>query len=183
MTSSEVPLIFDFDALISAFLAEKIEPTAENIETAACRLGRNYYPALVWTLDLEGLLWGDDTVAQQVVPSAWSAAEFPMLQLEPAEWRELFDLAGYTVEGRPAPRPESALTLYRGALPAHRDGWSWTDDRALAQWFADRPHNAGKGRVWVASVTPDRLLARISEQRDGESEYVVDTDGLTIIEG
>jgi hypothetical protein len=36
------------------------------------------------------------------------------------------------------------------------------------------------GRVWTATVEPGRLLARITEHRPGESEYVVDTDGLEI---
>jgi hypothetical protein len=57
---------------------------------------------------------------------------------------------------------------------------SWTDDQELAKWFADRPHNKGRGQVYAAHVAPARLLARISEQRAGESEYVVDARGLAV---
>jgi hypothetical protein len=36
--------------------------------------------------------------------------------------------------------------------------------------------------VWTAIVEPWRLLARNLEAREGEPEYVVDTDGLAITE-
>jgi hypothetical protein len=64
----------------------------------------------------------------------------------------LFDLAGYTVDGAVSELPTSPVTLWRGVIPEHRNGWSWTYDRDLAQWFADRPHHVGRGRVWVADV-------------------------------
>lgn len=179
---TDVPVIFDFDEAVEAFLSETVEPTADNIHVAACSLGRNYYPALVCTLYHEGMLWGacGADVARTVVPAAWSAAEFPMIQLDAEEWRDLFDLAGYTMDGRPAERPGESLTLWRGALPEYRDGWSWTEDRDLAQWFAERPHNRADGRVYAAIVEPSRLLARISQERAGENEYVVDARGLRI---
>ncbi len=36
--------------------------------------------------------------------------------------------------------------------------------------------------MWVADVDPRRLLARITEQRKGESEYVVDARHLVVAE-
>jgi hypothetical protein len=173
-----VPYIFDPDEILSLFIFGELEATAENIEEAALRLGRNWYPALVSGVSQAG--WLSAETARIVVPAAWSSAEFPMLQLEPDEWRELFDLAGYTIECVATARPTESLTLWRGALSEHRNGWSWTDDRDLAQWFADRPHNAGRGQVWAAAVDPCRLLARISEQRPGESEHVIDARGLAV---
>lgn len=171
-----VPYVFDLDTMLSHFLEQDADLTANEIEAAGVRLGRNCFPALVDSLYLEALLTPE--VGAVVVPSAWSAVEFPSRALGEDEWRELFAFAGYTVEGVPADRPTEPLLLWRGALPEHRDGWSWTDDPELAQWFADRRHHRGQGRVWTARVEPGRLLARISQVRAGESEHVVDARGM-----
>ncbi|MDP9395148.1 MAG: hypothetical protein M3Q27_13285 [Actinomycetota bacterium] len=173
-----VPLVFTAEQMVNHFLNEG-DPTPDELETALSRLGRNSGPALLVDLMAEGLLTADTAAA--CVPSAWCGCEWPNRTLDDDLWRRLFDLAGYTVEGVPAERPMGALRLYRGALPAHRRGWSWTDDRELAQWFGGRPHNGGSGMVWTASVTPGRLLARISREREGESEHVVDARGLRVV--
>jgi hypothetical protein len=179
-----VPMVFDFDSILNAFLYDDLEPNAENVDTAASRLNRNYYPALVNTLYAEDMFWGTwgEEQLRGVICSAWSMAEFPLVQLDEDQWRELFDHVGYVVDGKAAERPSEPLTLYRGAMPKFRNGWAWTDDRDLAQWFADRPHHRGEGQVWKAVVEPERLLARISEQREGESEYVVDARGMDVKE-
>ncbi len=175
-----VPFVFTIEEMLDHFIDEGVSPSADDVETAGCRLGRNYYPALVLDLWGEGLL--EPAVAAVVVPSAWSAVEFPNRALDDDAWSLLFALAGYTVDGVPAERPEATMRLWRGALPGHRSGWSWTDDRSLAQWFAERVHNGGKGRVWTAEVEPARLLARLGDGigRAGEAEYVVDARELTI---
>jgi hypothetical protein len=115
-----------------------------------------------------------------MVPAVWSGAEHPLGYLDREAWSDLFWLAGYTYNGRRRARPRLPRRLYRGADEAHRDGWSWTDDRAVAKWFADRPMHHTPGRVWTAVVEPARLLARITTERPGEAEWVVDTDGLAI---
>ncbi len=175
-----VPYVFTVEEMLDHFRASCAPPSADDVETAGCRLGRNYYPALVCDLWGEGLL--EPAVAAVVVPSAWSDVEFPNRTLDDDVWSLLFALAGYTVDGVPAERPEATMRLWRGALPGHRSGWSWTDDRSVAQWFAERVHNGGQGRVWTAEVEPPRMLARMGEGvgRPGESEYVVDARGLTI---
>jgi hypothetical protein len=115
-----------------------------------------------------------------MVPAVWSGAEHPLGYLDREAWSDLFWLAGYTYNGRRRARPRLPRRLYRGADEAHRDGWSWTDDRAVAKWFADRSMHHTPGRVWTAVVEPARLLARITTERPGEAEWVVDTDGLAI---
>ena len=175
---TDVPLVFNYDELLTWLLDCWPPPSADTVETVASRLGRNSYPELVAGLWLEDRL--DREVARIVVPAAWSAVEFPSRACDEDLWRHLFDLAGYTVDTAPAERPSEPLTLWRGALPSHASGWSWTDDLELARWFAARPHNRAEGRVWVATVEPTRLLARITQQREGESEYVVDARGLQV---
>ena len=173
-----IPYVFSLDELLSHFLDEGDQPSAEDIETAGGRIGRNAYPMLVMLLASYGLLTPE--VARVVVPSAWSDVEFPSRALTRDCWRALFLSAGYTVNGVPAERPTESLRLWRGSLPGHRYGWSWTDDRALAQWFANRPHNTGRGLVHVADVEPARLLARITHVREGEREYVVDARRMKV---
>lgn len=96
------------------------------------------------------------------------------------EWRELFEFAGYCEDDEPADRPAEPLTLWRGATPEHRANWSWTDSRDAALMFASGwMVQEELGLLWRAAVEPDRLLAKMTAAR-GFSEYVVDTDGLTI---
>jgi hypothetical protein len=164
-------------------------PTVETLSTAMGRVGRNNCPALVMTTHVEVNL--RPALAAWAVQEAWSGAEHPMMYLDKDEWLELFDLAGYTVNGKPSPRPTEAMTVYRGSDAEHCLGWSWTEDVALAQWFADRVIHTRPGIVWRARVEPVRLLARITESRlradppgftetRGESEWVVDTGGLDV---
>lgn len=169
------------DELVEHVASAAERPSADDIMGASCQVGRNHYPYLLASLYAEGLV--DREVAAVVVPDAWSMVEFPNNALDEEEWESLFDEAGCTVDGVPAKRPNHHLHLWRGAIPECRNGWSWTDDRELAGWFAARPHNAGQGRVWTADVEPHRLLAKIGMNvRPKESEYVVDARGLTVYE-
>lgn len=175
-----IPLVFTVEELLDYFRDYHWGVlSVDDIETAMSRVGRNSSPALV--ADLHNEIGLEPEVAAAVVPGAWCAAEFPLRQLDTETWLYLFEVAGYTDDGKPAQRPQQVPTLYRGAHPSHRAGWSWTEDRELAQWFADRPFTRGEGVVYAAAnVAPSRLLARITQQRRGESEFVVNTRGLTV---
>lgn len=181
MTSVPVPLVFTVEAMVEHFAIHG-EPTGVELFEATGRLGRNHGPALLADLEAEGLLTADAAAVN--VGAVWNGAEYPDRCLHRGTWRALFSLAGYTVNGTPAARPDVALTLYRGSVPERRADWSWTDRLDVATGYAlgtraSRPI----GTVWQATVEPRRLLAR----NDGpdyrnESEYVVDTDGLDIAE-
>ena len=96
-------------------------------------------------------------------------------------WRDLFELAGYTEDGKPAERPAEPLTLYRGSVPERKALWSWTDNREVAARYASgNYYRRPSGILWVATVDPWRLLARNTDR--SEYEYVVDTEGLVIVE-
>ncbi len=118
--------------------------------------------------------------ALELVPAAWCAVEHPFKALDRDTWRDLFELAGYTHDGRRRGRPRKVRTL----SPRRRQvapGRVVVDRSARgSRLFADRPCHPEPGQVWVVQVEPHRLLARITTQRPGESEYVVDTEGLTI---
>ena len=67
------------------------------------------------------------------------------------------------------------VTIYRGYNPDNRrtwDGFSWTPDEDVAQFFADRRSEAGVGVVVSAEVSKARICA-VLLQRGSEVEYIV----------
>ncbi|HSP10031.1 MAG TPA: hypothetical protein VLU92_10600 [Candidatus Dormibacteraeota bacterium] len=117
---------------------------------------------------------------QATIVRVWSDAEVPLRSLTAPEWLEMFAAAGYTDCGKPSPRPAEPLRLWRGAPYKYHRRWSWTADFDRAQRFADR----SRGRVWSAVVPPFALLgADAGHEGRNESEYVVNTTGLTIQSG
>lgn len=152
--------------------------TTDELDWLIGLAGRNEGPNFLATAAAENLIF-DDTVTA-LVGGIWSSAEFPDRLLDHATWRRLFDVAGFTADGKPAPRPTEPLTLFRGSVPERRTDWSWTRDRAVAERFAAGLRGRGKGRLWVCSVPPAHMLA-INTDRD-EDEIVVDTRGLQITE-
>jgi hypothetical protein len=154
-------------------------PTADELSLSCSRVGRNEAPQLIFFLDWNYLLTDEALTAN--IANVWSSCDGPELRSNHDLWRDYFERAGYTVNGKPADRPPEPLTLYRGAPPEHRADWSWTDDRELAAKDASGDWNGRSvGKVWRATVDPWRLLAGITYP--DEHEYVVDTDGLDIVE-
>lgn len=176
-----LPLLFDVDAVIDYFLEEEGSrvATADELDSALAHVGRVHGPALLSALYGHNLITGAELA--RVIGVVWSMTEYLDTELGHPRWLELFTLTGYTVDGVPATRPSSSLTLYRGSVPERRDDWSWTDSLETAQSYAYRGIGGRpQSTVWTAEVDPARLLARISE-RD-EDEYVVNTTGLRIRE-
>lgn len=152
--------------------------TTAELETLISRAGRNEGPVFLATAYAENLVEADTVTA--LVGGIWSAAEFPDRYLDHDTWRWLFNVAGFTIDGKPAVRPAEPLTLFRGAVPERRTDWSWTRTRAVAERFAAGLRGRGEGRLWVCTVPPSHMLA-VNTERD-EDEVVVDTRGLQILE-
>jgi hypothetical protein len=150
--------------------------TGEQFAEASGHLGRNESPALLYDL------WSVGSISvyehPEVVSEAWSGAEFPVDLLPFNQWVELFGEAGYTHDGEPAPRPEQAVTVYRGCHHERRFGMSWTTDIERARWFADRDLGQGVGLIYVFNAPPEALLAYIHESSRGEAEYVINPEYL-----
>ncbi len=158
--------------------------TLDEFETSLFREGRIQGPGLLFDA------WFGRRIPRQVLTATigmvWSGTECPFNAMTQDVWRALFDAAGYTVDGQPAPRPTSAIRLYRGSLPTLRRRWSWTTDRTLAERFALGYGDGGyigrtPGKVYALDAPPESLMCAITD-RD-ESEHVVDTRGLKIREG
>lgn len=169
---------------IISHLEGKQEPTSWADITAMHTLGRNAVPALlVDLLDADhGLgLYLDLSTLGDALEEAWTGAEFPERTLDRALWAKIFGWSGYIVDTTPRERPAEPLTLFRGAKPDAKAGMAWTGSLEQAQWFANRPMQFGEGKVYTATVEPERLFAHFPESR-GEDEYVIDTDNLEITE-
>jgi len=177
-TPEDLPVILDPQELVDYLVRDPPDYGSEELFTMLVGVGRDHGPYVMAAVHSHGAL--DQRHAGVVVPLVWSMVEHPLLALETDTWRELFSFAGYTFNGRRRVKPRTPRLLYRGADEAHRAGWSWTEDRQQAQWFADRTIHPTPGRVWQAVVEPARLLARITSTRQGEREWVVDTEGLDI---
>ena len=75
-----------------------------------------------------------------------------------------------TGDGLPA-----VVTIFRGYNannPRRWDGFSWTPDQDVAQFFANRRPEEGVGVVVSAEITKDRICA-VLLQRGSEVEYIV----------
>jgi hypothetical protein len=144
----------------------------ETFVTAGCHVGRNNTPGLLFDLVYRGDL--DIEQHPGVVADAWTSAEFPASNVDPAEWVDWFETAGYTHDGQPSPRPVEPVTLYRGCAPERRFGMSWTTDLDRAGWFASRDLGHGTGNVYVYHAEPFALLAYIHESGRHEAEHVID---------
>lgn len=163
--------------------------TFEEFETELYRHGRVQGPRL-----LASTWWGrriDRETLTTLIGVVWSMAEYPSTALTLADWRGLFDAAGYTTVGEDseygarADRPSGSVRVYRGCTPSLRRRWSWTSDRELAVRFAQGVELGGfngrmPGRLYLVDAPPGNLLCQIDSRR--ESEYVVDTRGLKTVE-
>jgi hypothetical protein len=133
--------------------------------------GRNDLPQLLWDSWTTGRISAGEL--RELLPGCWSGPEWPVGHLGDDTWLYLFREAGW-VSTYGSPRPDSPVTLYRGAPSRHARGMSWTEDPDRAEWFARRWGSLRDvvAPVWMASVDPGALLGRIDDRN--EAEYVVD---------
>ncbi|WP_367324818.1 hypothetical protein [Streptomyces sp. HUAS ZL42] len=156
---------------------------ADNLTTAQLErliglAGRNHGPALLEEAYSEAKISAETVTA--LIGGIWSGAEFPDRQLDHDTWRWLFDIAGFTIDGIPAPRPTEPILLWRGTVPERRTDWSWTTDRKVADEFAAGSGGRPPGRLYTVLAPPEALLCANNSRN--EAEYVIDTRGLTVFE-
>ncbi len=158
-------------------------PTSTMISVVVELVGRTEAPVVINDLREAGVL--TQRAATDLVWDAWVNCEWPMRQVDRADWVDLFRYGGYVVNGTRRARPRKPVRLYRGAGVEYHNGLSWTPDRSVAELFALRTRLYAKdpdGRVWTVLAPPEALLAKgiHGHDRSREPEVVVDTDGLEI---
>lgn len=123
----------------------------------------------------------EQSTVTATISDIWSMAEYPDRTMPRHSWRRLFSVAGYTRDGHAAERPAEPVELWRGTVHERRRDWSWSTDRAVAEKFAyNGVYGRPIGTVFRVLAPPQSLLCENTE-RD-ESEFVVDTRGLRIVE-
>jgi len=157
------------------------ELATRELESLCLQAGRNNGPGLLL------MAWGHKAISAEAVTALvgpiWSDAEFPQMCLSRRDWLELFAVAGYTVDGKAAPRPGAPVALYRGSDHSRRRRMSWTANREMAEWFATSLSRGRRpGCVYQTIAPPSSLLCfnGDGDNSRGESEYVVNTKGLII---
>lgn len=97
-------------------------------------------------------------------------------------WREMFRACAYTHDFKVSRLPRRPLTVFRGATESNKYGISWTLDIEQARYFATSrqdPFSTEKAQIWVCTVPPERMFARI-EKMSMENELVADVKDLDV---
>jgi hypothetical protein len=166
-------------AAIRAARDAEIELGEDEFKRMLSLAGRANGPALL--LDARRFKVISSATITAAVGPVWEAAEYPQDSLSRADWLDLFTVAGFTIDGRPAVQPTGPTTLWRGCVHALRRRMSWTSDRGLAQRFAiEGFRGRPAGRLYQTVAPPDAVLC-VNNGRE-ESEYVINTRGLAVRE-
>ncbi|MFD5508292.1 hypothetical protein ACFWIB_11010 [Streptomyces sp. NPDC127051] len=165
---------FDYGQLLQA---DKL--TTAELEYLIGRKGRDAGPRCLADAYNDNKITAETLTA--LIGGVWSGAEYPDCELDRDEWRQLFNAAGFTVDGTAAERPAHPVRLWRGTVPERRTDWSWSTERTVAEGYANgtaarRP----SGRLYTVLAPPAAMLCA-NTGRD-EAEYVIDTRGLDIQE-
>jgi hypothetical protein len=120
----------------------------------------------------------DPEAFEKLAVSVWSDSE--NIWQNHDEWRQVFEWTGSGFDLDELPREE--LTVYRGAQEdLNEEGFSWTLDRDLAEWFARRlPRDDHPAVVITGKVHRDYVIAHVTSR--GENEIVTDPDNVVFAE-
>lgn len=142
------------------------------------RAGRSAEPWLLFDARCFNVI--SDATITAVTSDVWSGAEYPQDWLHQADWLDLFNVAGFTVDGCGTGRPEQSVTLWRGCVSHLRRRMSWTSDRGLAQKFATEGFRGRPQGELYQTTAPPQVILCINHASRHESEYVINTRGLAI---
>jgi hypothetical protein len=126
----------------------------DTLLTEMARQGRNAGPMLLNKYWPE--LNTDDRKAALL--DTWILAEWPAQALPWQIWLHYFKQVGFVSDDPNIKKPQQPLTIYRGAVKHKRKGMSWTQNKELAVWFANRfDNNSSRGYLYQAIVEPDQF--------------------------
>jgi hypothetical protein len=109
-----------------------------------------------------------------LIPYTWLYVDWPERIIGAGNWVRLFRVAGFLSIPYGLPRPDSAITVFRGATAERRAGMSWTTDIDRADQFRQRHSWHAPTAVYRAVVTSDAVLALLERRGEGPPEVVVD---------
>jgi hypothetical protein len=119
---------------------------------------------------------------RMLIPDTWLYVDWPECIIGAGKWVQLFRAAGFLTISHGLARPDSSLTVFRGATAERRIGMSWTRDIDRADQFRQRHSWHAPSAVYRAVVTPHAVLALLERRGEGPPEVVVDPRMLGSVE-
>jgi hypothetical protein len=120
-----------------------------------------------------------DRDLRALIPDTWLYVDWPERVVGAGKWVRLFRAAGFLSIPYGLSRPDSAMTVFRGATAERRAGMSWTTDPGRADQFRQRHAWHAPTAIYRTVAAPDAVLERKGE---GPPEVVVDPRMLTAVE-
>jgi hypothetical protein len=88
------------------------------------------------------------------------------------KWVRLFRAAGFLSIPYGLSRPDSAMTVFRGATAERRAGMSWTTDIGRADQFRQRHSWHAPTAIYRVVAAPDAVLALLERRGEGPPEIL-----------
>jgi hypothetical protein len=123
-----------------------------------------------------------DRDLRALIPDTWLYVDWPERIVGVGKWVRLFRAAGFLSIRYGLSRPDSAITVFRGATAERRTGMSWTTDVDRADQFRQRHSWHAPTAIYRAVVMPDAVLALLERRGEGPPEVVVDPQMLPAVE-
>lgn len=123
-----------------------------------------------------------DCDLRALIPDTWLYVDRPERVIGAGKWVRLFRAAGFLSIPYGLSRPDSAMTVFRGATAERRSGMSWTTDPGRADQFRQRHSWHAATAIYRTMAAPDAVLALLERRGEGPPEVVVDSRMLTAVE-
>jgi hypothetical protein len=130
--------------------------------------------------------WADGQISdcglRPLIPDTWLYVDWPEHVIGPDKWIQLFRAAGFLSIPYGLSRPDSTMTVFRGATEERRSGMSWTTDIRRADQFRQRHSWHAPTAIYRTVAAPSAVLALLERRGEGPPEVVVDPRMLTAVE-
>jgi hypothetical protein len=123
-----------------------------------------------------------DCDLRPLIPDTWLYVDWPERVIGADKWVQLFRAAGFLTIPYGLSRPDSAMTVFRGATADRRSGMSWTTDVRRAHQFRQRHSWHTPTAIYRTVAPPDAVLALLERRGEGPPEVVVDPRMLAAVE-
>jgi hypothetical protein len=117
-----------------------------------------------------------------LIPDTWLYVDWPERVIGADKWVRLFRVARFLSIPDGPPRPDSAMTVFRGATAERRAGMSWTTDIRRADQFHQRHSWHAPTAIHRTVAAPDAVLALLERSGEGPPEVIVDPRMLTAVD-
>jgi hypothetical protein len=108
-----------------------------------------------------------DCERRPLTPGTWLSVDWPERVIGAGKRVRLFRAAGFLSIPGGLSRPDSAMTVFRGATADRRTGMSWTMDVRRAGQFCQRHSWHAPAATYRTAAAPDAVLALLERRARG----------------